>query len=283
MRRAGWFSAQQLGAWMLERAKKSGLIHIVDYVTSVSVSDDSITGVGLQSGGSVSCGAVVNTSGPMAGDIARMANLDLPLKSEVHLKVAFRDHRRVVPREAPMIIWSDPQQLEWSEEEREALAGAGRDDLLGEMPVFCHGRPEGGEESPYFLGLWEYHNDVREPTWPIPDDTLYPEVVLRGLSTMVPGFGAYLKGLPEATVDGGYYTKTPENRPLVGPAGPDGFYLACGYSGFGVMVAAGAADLLARHITGDDLPGYAPDFLLSRYKNPDYLASIADDVGSGQL
>jgi glycine/D-amino acid oxidase-like deaminating enzyme len=101
---------------------------------------------------------------------------------------------------------------------------------------------------------------------------------------MMPGMGQYLvQGLPQTSVDGGYYTKTPENRPLIGPAGPKGFFLACGYSGFGVMVAPGAADLVARHVVGIDLPEYAPDFLLSRYDDPTYLASIRSGVESGQL
>jgi glycine/D-amino acid oxidase-like deaminating enzyme len=84
-------------------------------------------------------------------------------------------------------------------------------------------------------------------------------------------------------VDGGYYTKTAENRPLIGPAGPVGFYLATGFSGFGVMVASGAADLLARHIAGGVLPDYADAFLLGRYDDPGYVQSISEGGESGQL
>jgi glycine/D-amino acid oxidase-like deaminating enzyme len=225
---------------------------------------------------------VVNAAGPLAADVAELVDLELPLRSEVHLKVAFRDHLGVVPREAPMLIWSDPQHLDWDGEERTALAEAGRSDVLGEMPVYCHGRPEGGAESPFFLGLWEYHGEVRQPVWPVPEDDLYPEVVARGISTMIPGFGRYLDRLPQSSVDGGYYTKTPENRPLIGPAGPEGFHLACGYSGFGVMVASGAADLVSRHITSRPLPEYADAFLLTRYDNPGYLESVSK-ADSGQL
>jgi glycine/D-amino acid oxidase-like deaminating enzyme len=83
-------------------------------------------------------------------------------------------------------------------------------------------------------------------------------------------------------MDGGYYTKTRENRPLIGPCGPEGLTVVCGFSGFGVMVAAGAGDLAARHISGATLPSYADDFLLSRYERPEYLAEI-DQLGSGQL
>ncbi len=282
VRRAGWFSAQQLGSWMLDAAKQAGLRHLVDRVVDIETQNGTVVSVQLASGATIGCDVVINAAGPLAPDIGDLVGLDLPLKSEVHLKVSYRDHLGVIPRSAPMIIWSDTQRIEWSPEERLGLTDAGRTDLLGEMPVFCHGRPEGGEDSPYFLALWEYHDDTRTPEWPMPEDDLYPEVVIRGLSTMVPAMGRYLDGLPSSTVDGGYYTKTEENRPLIGPAGPEGFYLACGYSGFGVMVAAGGADLLARHLMTGTLPEYAPAFLLSRYEDPTYRASLSE-LASGQL
>jgi glycine/D-amino acid oxidase-like deaminating enzyme len=181
-----------------------------------------------------------------------------------------------------MFIWSDPQRLDWPDDVRSELEAMGRSDVTGKMPVFCHGRPEGGPDSPYFVGLWEYNSQIIQPTWPLPVDDLYAEVVMKGLTTMVPGLAPYLVGLPEHTVDGGYYTKTRENRPLIGPCGPEGLSVVCGFSGFGVMVAAGAGDLAARHISGAALPSYSSDFLLSRYERPEYLAEI-DRLASGQL
>lgn len=283
VRRAGWFSAQQLGSWMLDQSKERGLEVVVDEVTGIDVSGGAVESVSLAAGDRIEAGVVVDAAGPMAGRVAALAGVNVPLHSELHLKVAYRDHVGVIPRDAPMVIWSDPQRLDWSDPEREALAGQGRADLLGDLPVFCHGRPEGGADSPYLLGLWEYHGLVQEPVWPLPDDPLYPEVVLRGLTTMVPGLDVYRDRLPTSVVDGGYYTKTRENRPLVGPAGPAGFHLLVGLSGFGVMVAAGAADLLARHVTGPDLPSYSDAFLMSRYDDPAYLTSISGPLSSGQL
>jgi glycine/D-amino acid oxidase-like deaminating enzyme len=106
---------------------------------------------------------------------------------------------------------------------------------------------------------------------------------MRGLATMVPGLDVYANRLPESSVDGGYYTKTAENRPLIGPAGPRGFHLIAGLSGFGVMVAAGAGELLAGHIVGHEPPPYADAFLLSRYEDPEYVSSVATKAPSGQL
>jgi glycine/D-amino acid oxidase-like deaminating enzyme len=283
VRRAGWFSAQQLGAWMLDRARERGTRFVQDEITAISVVGDSVGGVLLASGAEIDTPVVVDAAGPMSKAVAGMVGVELPVFAEVHLKVAYREHLAVIPRHAPMFIWSDPQTLEWSGEERSELENQGRHDLIAEMPIFCHARPEGGVDSPYLLALWEYHDDVREPAWPLPDDPLYPEVVMRGLTTMAPGLAPYLEGLPHSVVDGGYYIKTRENRPLVGPAGPQGFHLLAGMSGFGVMVAAGVGDLLARHVAGADLPDYSDSFLLSRYENEEYLASINAPGRAGQL
>ena len=283
VRRAGWFSAQQLGAWMLDRSRQHGVSLVGAEMVAIDVSRGRVRSVRLSDGSTIETPVVAAAAGPLSVGVAAMVGVDLPLFSELHLKVAFRDHLGIIPREAPMIIWSDPQRIEWSPDERGGLEAIGRHDLLGEMPVFCHGRPEGGPDSPYFLALWEYHREVLEPVWPIADDPLYPEVVMRGLTTMVPGLSAYLDHLPEATVDGGYYTKTTENRPLIGPAGPEGFHVVAGLSGFGVMVAAGAGDLVARHVTGSDLPDYAGAFLLSRYEDPSYLEEMAGQADFGQL
>ena len=283
VQRAGWLSAQQLGMWMLDRIRDSGGSLTTDEVTGIDAEDGEVGGVRLESGEAIRSGTVVNAAGPLSRRVAAMVGLDLPISSELHLKVAFQDHLGVIPRDAPMFIWADRQTIPWEPEEAKGLQDAGRAELVGEMPVFCHGRPEGGAGSPYVLALWEYHDDRREPEWPIPEDPLYTEVVLRGLTTMVPGMARYLDHLPRSTVDGGYYSKTPENRPLIGPAGPDGFHLIAGMSGFGVMVSAGAADLLGAHVTGAPLPEYADAFLLARYQDPAYLAAMSEVTDTGQL
>ncbi len=283
IRRAGWFSAQQLGSWMLDRAREKGASLTAGEVVGIDLDGGRVAGVVLDDGSAIAAPMVVDAAGPLAGRVAEMVGVELPLFSELHIKVAYREHLGVIPREAPMFIWSDTQRIGWSDEEREELKAQGRPELLAEMPIFCHARPEGGAESPYLLGLWEYHGDIRDPVWPLPEDPLYPEVVMRGLTKMAPGLSPYLDRLPHSVVDGGYYTKTKENRPLAGPAGPAGFHLAAGLSGFGVMVAAGLGDLVAQHVVGAALPEYSDAFLLSRYDDPEYLTAVEVAGRSGQL
>ena len=282
-RRAGWFSAQQLGAWMIERARRHGLEIVRAAVTGITVSGGSVTAVQLENGQEIATPQFVNAAGPMLAEVARMVGVEVPVFSEVHIKVAFRDQRRVIPRGSPMVIWADPQALDWSPEERDVLQSEDRADLLGTMPPACHFRPEGGHESDWVVALWEYHRIIQEPTWPLPADPMYPEVVMKGLTTMIPGLAPYLDRLPQPHVDGGYYTKTRENRPLVGPLGIDGATVVGAFSGFGVMAAAAAGELASCYVTGAQLPEYAASFALSRYEDPVYLEQIDRITDTGQI
>ncbi|MGH8924997.1 MAG: NAD(P)/FAD-dependent oxidoreductase [Acidimicrobiia bacterium] len=280
--RAGWFSAQQLGAFMLEQARLHGADLVKTKVLAVETDGARITAVRTD-GDRIETPIFVNAAGPMLSEVAALLGVDLPVYSEVHVKVAFRDHAAVIPRLSPMMIWSDPQSIDWSLEERGWLQEQNRDDLLGEMPPACHYRPEGGLDSQWVVGLWDYHRIVQEPTWPLPDDPLYPEAVLRGLTTAVPGFSVYRDHLPQPVVDGGYYTKTQENRPLIGRLPIEGAFVVGAFSGFGVMAAAGASELMAQIITDAPLPEYAPAFSLDRYRDPNYLAEISALATTGQI
>ena len=69
-------------------------------------------------------------------------------------------------------------------------------------------------------------------------------------------------GLP---VDGGYYCKTPDNRPLIGPLPIKGAYIAGALSGYGVMGSQAAGELIAAHVAGAALPDYATAFSYDRF------------------
>jgi glycine/D-amino acid oxidase-like deaminating enzyme len=284
VRRAGWFSAQQLGAHLLDKARQHGVRLVDARVTGVNVSKGRVQSVELDGITVVATRSFVNAAGPLLPEVGKMLGLDLPVYSELHLKVAFVDNLGIVPRHAPLLIWTDPQALSWSADEREMLA---EDEasrwLLEEMPPGVHTRPEGASTSRIILILWEYHLDEIEPVWPLPLDPLYPEVALRGLSTMIPALRAYFDKASRPNLDGGYYTKTRENRPLVGPLPVEGAYLIGALSGYGQMASMAAGELLAAHLTGSTLPDYAPAFDLSRYQDPGYLKLLGKWGDSGQL
>lgn len=126
--------------------------------------------------------------------------------------------------------------------------------------------------------LWDIHNKP-----PIPEDPLYTEVALRGLSRILPRMRGYLERMPRPTVDGGYYTKTLENRPLAGPLPVAGAYVIGAAAGYGIMAAAGLGELVAAHVTGGRLPEYAPMFELARYEDPVYKTMLKNWGESWQL
>ena len=80
------------------------------------------------------------------------------------------------------------------------------------------------------------------------------------------------------TVDGGYYTKVPDNMPIIGPlpGGPAGAFVCAGLSGYGVMAANAAGDLLANHVAGEALPpDYGDQFLPERWSREEYREAVA--------
>jgi sarcosine oxidase, subunit beta len=54
-------------------------------------------------------------------------------------------------------------------------------------------------------------------------------------------------------------------------------------SGYGLMAAPAAGELIAAQITGADVPSYAPKFRLDRYQDPAYQALLANWGSTGQL
>ena len=286
-RRCGWLSAQQLGMYLLERARDHGVEVLHGTLEEVDTSGGRVQGVKIrepEGGRRISTDVLVNAAGPYVKEVARFTGVDLPVYSELHAKVAFKDYLGVVPRDTPLLILTDPQRLPWSEEERRDLAGSAETDwLLETFPPGAHMRPEGAGESPWLVMLWAYHAPVVEPVEEPEFDPSYPEITLRGLTRLVPALNAYLGRAPRSLVDGGYYTRTRENRPLIGALPLEGAYVLGALSGFGIMAGCAAGELLAAHVTGDALPGWAPWLLPSRYEDPEYAALLESWDDSGQL
>ncbi len=287
-RRCGWLSAQQLGMYLLERAREHGARFLKGRVFEVAVSKGRIEGVHVQTEDGttrISTKAFVIAAGPLLKSVGAMIGIDLPVFNELHGKIAFNDPSGVISRDAPLMIWTDPTVLPWTEEERNELAGSDNTKwLLEEFQGGVHFRPEGGPGSQTVLALWTYDIKPQEPIWPPVFEPEYGEVVLRGMGVMIPGLIPYLGKIGKPIVDGGYYCKTRENRPLIGPLPVQGAFIIGALSGFGIMASMAAGELLGIHVAGGELPDYAPAFLLSRYEDPEYQKILASwDAASGQL
>lgn len=283
-RRCGWFSGQQLGMEQLERARGAGARRVEGRVTAVDVHEGRITAVRVATATgeeTISTPTFVNAAGPMLQPVARLLGVELPVYSELHVKMSFRDHLGVVPRDAPLLIWEDPQVLSWPADWAAELRSSDATRwLTEEMPAGVHMRPEGAE---HVIILWPYHAERVPEVFPFEIPEGYAEIALRGMTRLVPSLAAYLDPLPPCFVDGGYYTKTRENRPLACPLPIAGAYLHGALSGFGLMASSATSELVALHITEGDLPPYAAAFDLRRYEDPAYLESLDHWGDGGQL
>jgi len=284
VRRAGWFSAQQLGMYMLGKAHSCGVSRIEAHVDAVDYTGGSIRSVHLSNGEIIETHIFVNAAGPHLNNVASLLDIELPVYTELHLKASIRDYLKIVPRSAPLLIWTDPILLPWTDEETTYLQNDPETQwLIEEMPPGVHTRPEGSSDSDILILLWEFHQGEIAPVFPPPLDPQYPEITIRGLTSMLPNMMNYIDRIPRPFLDGGYYTKTKENRPLIGPLPVDGAYVIGALSGYGLMASCAAGELLAQHITSASLPKHAPAFSLSRYQDPSYQLLLSNWGSSGQL
>ncbi|WP_448566820.1 NAD(P)/FAD-dependent oxidoreductase [Thermus sp.] len=272
VRPAGWFSAQGLGMGLLEGLRQMGGKLAYGEFLGLEREGGRPRYARVRRGTGEALwpfSLLVLAPGPGLPGLLEALGLELPLVAEPHFKAWFPDPLALFPREAPLIIWNEPQEIFTAEEkallrEDEELAP-----LLGPLPPGAHGRPEGEG----FLALYNPFPIGEMPRGCLPTPPPWAgEVALRGLFPLLPRLPAYLGVRPR--VDGGYYVRTPENRPLLGPL-EEGVFLAGAFSGYGVMAALGAGELLARWALGEDLPSWAPSLTPGRFQDPGYRPSAA--------
>ena len=263
--RAGFMNARKLGNWLLAQARAHGAGVVRDEVIDLVVENGRVVAVRLASGDRIETGAFVLAAGPLLPTWTARLQLDVPVVNELHGKISFEDEAGVIPRDVPLMIWNDPVDL----------------GQLGVFPAGVHLRPR-GERS--ILGIWTYDTRIEDASVPPSFAGDYPEIVIRGLAAMIPGLAEYAGRGGEAIVDGGYYCKTPDNRPLIGPTPLKGAYVLGALSGFGIMASQAAAELLAGHLLNQRLPDYSAAFHPARFADPSYQRVLATiDPRSGQL
>jgi glycine/D-amino acid oxidase-like deaminating enzyme len=284
VRRAGWMDAIRLGQWLLDQARRHGATFVRDRVVGVGTTGGVLKSVRLASGKEFFTGRLAIAAGPGLPNVLRMLGVEVPVFLELHAKMRFEDRLGVVPRNAPFTIWADPVgSLDWSVADRARFDGdASTRWLLDPFPGGLHVRPV-GEGRDVFL-IWTFESAPHELIWPPSFDPNLGEVLLRGFAILAPRAAAYRGEGRRGFVDGGYYAKTPENRPVVGPLPVAGVYVTGALSGYGIMASHAAGELLATHMTGGTLPAYADALAPSRYSDPVYLRRLENwDAKAGQL
>ena len=288
VRKAGDFSSQQMGQFMLERIHAVGGKRLPGAVTAIETGKPFVLQVVVGSETqAIQADVIVNAAGPFAKRVAAMVGVNLPLRNVYQQKLAFEDALGAVPRDLPFSIDLDGKRLSWTDDERAALeSDADYAWLTEEMPGGVHCRPEGGLRGRWVKLGWAFNSHASEPQEDLANEQAahpqYPEIVMRGAASLIPALTPYVDSPPTRHSHyGGYYTITEENWPLIGPLGPAGSYLVGGLSGFGSMMACAAGKLCAATVCGAQLPDYANDLSIARYENEKLMKELhsTDDKG----
>lgn len=187
----------------IENAKAHGAVLKQDCeVTGIRVSGGRV--IGVDSGkGSFDAPAVVNCAGTFAGRIAKLVDVEIPLDTWTH--------------DVAMV---------------KRPAGFGMHPTVIDDALSMYFRPEGSELT---LIALEDHNRMGE----VPESELSrvdQDFVMRAIDRLcerMPGMEAGALHSTHVGRDG----LTPDQRAVMDQAGPDGFYVACGFSGTGFKLS----------------------------------------------
>jgi len=187
----------------MSAAKSNGAVFVQDcLVTGIRVKSGRVEGVDT-SKGQYSAPIVVNAAGAWARQVCAMAGVDVPLGTWSH-DVMFVQRPPELRLPHPTVI---------------------------DFPNSMYFRPEGGLT---LVGL-EDGNPLDEP----PDgatDHARAGFVNRAIDRLCQRIPLMERGGLHSA-HGGYDGITPDQHPALGPIGPDGFWLDCGFSGTGFKIS----------------------------------------------
>ncbi|MFK7733517.1 MAG: NAD(P)/FAD-dependent oxidoreductase [Pseudomonadales bacterium] len=290
IRRAGDFSGQQMGQFMLEKIKAAGGRRLTAEVLDIQREQDYRLELRTATETrTLRTEQLVIAAGPYTTDLSAMLGINLPIENTFQQKIAFEDTRAVVPRQQPFAIDLDEAKLEWSADEQDWLRSEPELSWLTNRIVGgIHCRPEGGDNARWLKLGWAYNTTISEPKDKWIDepqfDQQFPEIVMRGASILQPSLRPYVSDFPSRFSHyGGYYSMTKENWPLIGPLDGSGAFVLGALSGFGSMASCGAGSLIAKQITNKDLPVYAHNLGLGRYSDAHLMNELANSPSRGIL
>ena len=208
----GWLDPNTVLQGFRKKAQASGTEFVRDRVVGVYMNGSRVTELELASGSSVRADAVVNAAGCWAASIAKLAGMDLP----VNPMRRFEHYVEIAEELPPMPLIKDPDRL-----------------------VI---RPEG---KGYSVGLVK-SDEPRGFNFEI-DPSYFENVVWPACAARIPAFEA-LKLKREWA---GLYDECElDGNMILGnwPGRLDNFYVACGFSGHGLMHAPAVGRALAELI-----------------------------------
>lgn len=216
---SGYADPAATAAGFLAAARNRGARYVGGCrVERVTTAGERVTGVATNQG-SFAAPVVVDAAGAWAGRLAESVGVEVPIE-------AWRHDTFVLGRPAglrsplPVVL----------------------DHALG-----IYFRPEGGHQ--LLVGLEDENRLGGDPDRPLeatPSRTI--DIAVERLTRRLPAAEAATLERTFVGQDG----ITPDQRAIIGPAGPEGFWLCCGFSGTGFKTAPAIGAALAAWICGDD-------------------------------
>ena len=211
----GYFDGGTIFDWCKRVAQEKGAEYVQNEVVAINRQADRIHSVTLASGETLSCGLLVNCTGPRGAHTARMAGINSPVEPRKRYSFIF-DAEQPLDRDLPLTI--DPSGVHMRSEGRYYLAGCPPDD---DAPVA-------------YDDFNQDHSIWQEKVWPI-------------LAARVPKFEA-IKLINSWA--GHYDYNTFDQNAIIGPHHEvENFLLANGFSGHGLQQSMAIGRGLAEFIT----------------------------------
>lgn len=223
----------------LEVARQGGAKLVQDCeVISISIKGDNIQGV-KTSQGDYSSPIVVDAAGAWAAGIAKMVGLDLPIGSWRHDTMFIRRPSGFEPTHPTVIDFANSMYFR-PETGGLTLVGLEDDNPIGESPD----------------GDWD---QVKSG---------FVERAIERICRRIPG----MENGSLHSAHTGYDGITPDQRAILGQAGPEGFYLDCGFSGTGFKIAPAVGASMAELILeGEAKTVDISSFRLERFVEGDFI------------
>jgi glycine/D-amino acid oxidase-like deaminating enzyme len=281
IKNAGKIDVYAMGSLLLKEAKKLGLQVIEREVLGIDKNSVGFD-IHLDNHSSIITQKLVIAAGPFINTIASMLGLEFPISNTLQRKFIITDPLNVIPKNMPFTIYADSQFLDWSAEEAAFFASEVQYKwLLQKFPGGLHIKPE---TEGIKLG-WAFQTQKVIPTWDTPNFEFFPQAVLKGASKFIPALAQYENNIPTPLIEyAGYYTRTEENWPLIGPTEIPQLYVVGALAGYGTMAACAAGKLCATHVLQKTiLPSYAEYFSPFRYDNAAIIKEMNAASSDGQL
>lgn len=241
---SGYADPYAATASFIDAARKMGATLVQDCaVTGIEVMGGKVQGVET-SQGKYTAPIVVNCAGPWAGQIGQMAGVEIPLTTWQHDTMMVRRPTDLGPSH-PTVIDDGLNMYFRPETGGLTLVGLEDNSILGEDP--------------------DTSTEYARPG--------FVDQAIDRLCQRMPE----MERASLQSAHGGYDGLTPDQRPILGAAGPEGFYLECGMSGTGFKISPAVGACMAELIADGEskLMDISP-FHLKRFEDGSLLKGEHD-------